>query len=59
MFQYANGSCETMKEAFLALTAQHPQVTLAGAEETIYFTKTQVADLRAVIAAKQEGPPGS
>lgn len=49
MFQYANGSRDSIKAAFAELVGNDLQVVLAQQETTIYFTKTHIADLRAVI----------
>ena len=52
MFQYANGSVETIRDTFGEMSGKNElPVLLARKDTTIYFTKTHVADLRAVIMA--------
>jgi hypothetical protein len=51
MFKYANGSRDVTKALFLRMDGQELEVILAREAETIYFTKTHIADLRAVIEA--------
>lgn len=53
MFQYANGSADLMLEMFVNLGENELEVVLAQQDATIYFTKTHIADLKAVI--KQDG----
>ena len=55
MFEHANGSSETMIEGFVALTGTELQLVLAQ-DASIYFTKTHIADLKAVIE-KDGGQP--
>jgi hypothetical protein len=50
MFQYVNGSNDTLRDLVMALTSNALPVVLAKEETTIYFTKTHVADLKAIIA---------
>ena len=57
MFQYANGSRDLMKEMFVEMEGQQLDVILAQADATIYFTKTHIADLRAVIEVDANGEP--
>lgn len=54
MFQHANGSRDILMESFTDLTDNRLPVVLAQQEETIYFTKTHIADLKAVIGAEEE-----
>ncbi len=49
MFQHANGSTELMCDSFVDLAGNELEVVLAQEDTTIYFTKTHIADLRAVI----------
>jgi hypothetical protein len=52
MFLYANGSSESMKSAFLEMTTNELGLILAQKSTTIYFTKTHIVDLKAVIQAE-------
>lgn len=52
MYMYANGSVETMKEIFLGLDGNELEIALAGENETIYFTRMHIADLRTIIEAE-------
>jgi hypothetical protein len=54
MFQYVNGSADSLQEAFLDLVSNELPVILAQREFTIYFTKTHVADLQEVIRVDNE-----
>ncbi len=49
MYQYANGSKETMKDLFLDLKGNELKIVLARKNKTIYFTTTHIADLRTII----------
>jgi hypothetical protein len=49
MFQHANGSSGSLESTFLTLVGNELSVVLAQSETTIYFTKTHIADLQAVI----------
>ncbi len=49
MFQHANGSSDSIESAFLTLVGNELSVVLAQGDTTIYFTKTHIADLQAVI----------
>lgn len=51
MFQHANGSRDFMKEMFSEITDNTLEVIFAQANATVYFTKTHIADLKAVIEA--------
>lgn len=57
MFQLANGSRDLMKEMFVEMEGQQLKVVLAQSDATIYFTKTHIADLRAVIEVDENGEP--
>lgn len=63
MFQYSNGSKDMMAGMFEQLTGNYLEVVLADRDETIYFTGTHIADLKAVIASERqesgEEPDGS
>jgi hypothetical protein len=49
MYQHANSSHPQMLELFEQLNSNYLAIVLAQEEVTIYFTKTHVADLRAVV----------
>jgi hypothetical protein len=51
MFQHANGSSNSMRSLFLEMTSNELKIVLAQRDATIYFTKTHLADLEAVIQA--------
>ena len=55
MFQHANGSEDSIRQLFLGLEGNELDVVLAQQDITIYFTKTHIADLKAVIEAEQTG----
>jgi hypothetical protein len=59
MFQIVNGSRETMRESFLAIGGNVLAVVLAERDLTIYFSKTHIIDLRAILDAEQSLPPES
>lgn len=52
MFQHASGSRDIIAEMFEEMASNYLEVILAGKDETIYFTATHVADMKAVIAAE-------
>lgn len=52
MYVHANGSRETMMELFRALGGNELEVVLANEDKTIYFTRTHIADLEAIIEAE-------
>jgi hypothetical protein len=54
MFQYANRSGDELLKMFSKITSNELDVVLAQREATIYFTKTHIADLRAVIEVDNE-----
>lgn len=58
MFQHANGSGDLMRKMFVELTGNALDVVLAQQDATIYFTKTHIADLKAVIEKDLEEPDG-
>jgi len=49
MFQYANNSADSIRNALIDLSANELEVVLAQREVAIYFTKTHVADLKELI----------
>ena len=55
MFQYANGSPELLREMVLDVSGNELEVVLAKQDVTIYFTRTHLADLKAVIEADPKG----
>ena len=52
MFQHGNGSRATMRGAFQALTDNELAVFLADQDLTVYFSKTHIIDLNAVLDAE-------
>jgi hypothetical protein len=54
MYRLVNGSGETMREAFQALEDNELSVVLAEQDKTVYFSKTHIIDLKAVLAAEAE-----
>ena len=52
MYRLVNGSRDTMLEAFQALTDNDLAVVLAEHEMTVYFSKTHIIDLKAVLDAE-------
>ena len=52
MYLYANGATEIMKELFMDMEENELEIVLADEDTIVYFTKTHVADLRAIIAAE-------
>jgi hypothetical protein len=55
MYQYANGSREHAKGIFIKMEGNKLNVMLAQQSLSIYFTRTHIADLRAVIEADENG----
>lgn len=58
MYRLVNGSRETMREAFQALTDNELEVVLAEQDLTVYFSKTHIIDLKAVLDAEDSLPAG-
>lgn len=56
MFRLANSSRETTREAFQTLTDNELAVLLAEQDLTIYFSKTHIIDLKAVLDAEDNIP---
>jgi hypothetical protein len=55
MYQYAHGSSDMIDQLVLQCEDGYVEVILAGKDETLYFTKTHLNDLRAIIqSADQE-----
>lgn len=49
MFQYALGSGDLIREMFLVCDDGNLEIILAGRDASIYFTRTHLADLKAVM----------
>jgi hypothetical protein len=56
MFQHANGSTDDLRDLVAKTSGNELAVVLAREDATIYFTKTHLADLKAIIAADPSGP---
>lgn len=54
MFQHANGNRDELKERFLALEGNELEVELARKKRKVYFTKTHMADLKALMRSESE-----
>ena len=54
MFLYANGSADSMLTTIGQLNGNNFQIVLAQKDDTIYFTKTHVADLREIVRVDSE-----
>jgi len=54
MFQHANGSSELMQDMFLQIVGNELVIVLAQQDMAIYFTKTHIADMKAVIEAEMK-----
>ncbi|WP_372502278.1 hypothetical protein P7L66_12580 [Tistrella mobilis] len=54
MFQYTNGSRDQLKGMIIQASANELEIILAQQPTQIYFTKTHLSDLRALIAAEDE-----
>ncbi len=53
MYRHVNGSRDTMRAAFEALNCNELDVALAHQELTIYFSRTHILDLGAILEAEQ------
>ena len=49
MFKHANGTTEEMKDFFLEIESNELDVVLAEEDASIYFTRTHIVDLKALI----------
>src|SRR5205823_6206076 len=58
MFQYANGSSDSMQSDFAGLSVNELTVLLAQKDLTIYFTKTHTIDLKEVIRVDRTDATG-
>jgi hypothetical protein len=56
MFRLVNGSKDRMREAFQALQGNELSVLLSEQEKTVYFSKTHIIDLKAVLEAERSLP---
>jgi len=56
MFRFANGSKQSLTDSIVQQTGNQVPVVLATQEVTIYFTKTHLADLQAIIKADADEP---
>lgn len=56
MYRLVNGSRKTMREAFQALNDNELEVVLAEQDLTVYFSKTHIIDLKAVLDAEDSLP---
>lgn len=52
MFELVNGSKDIIKDMFSDLSSNELEVILAKSDQTIYFTKTHIADLKSVIKSE-------
>jgi len=57
MYRLVNDSRSTMREAFLAMDGNELAVVLADRDMTIYFSRTHIIDLRAVLDAEDSLTP--
>lgn len=56
MFRFANGSKQSLTESITLQTGNEVPVVLANQELMIYFTKTHLADLQAIIKTEANEP---
>ncbi|KUL01410.1 MAG: Uncharacterized protein XE11_2137 [Methanomicrobiales archaeon 53_19] len=59
MFQHANASRNSMRHLFKNMQGDLLEIVLAKKPERIYFTKTHLADLNAVLASEESSYLGS
>ena len=59
MFKHANGSRDQLKEMVIEARANELEIMLAQHPTQVYFTKTHLFDLRAVIAVESEHDNGA
>ena len=57
-FRHVNGTKDMMLDLFCDLDSEELEVILAQNDETIYFTKTHIADLKEVLAIDRQSDPG-
>ena len=53
MYMHANGSKETMKDAFLSFDGNELEVVLAEETATVYFNSVHILDLEAIIESEE------
>ncbi|WP_334545049.1 sacsin N-terminal ATP-binding-like domain-containing protein [Rhizobium leguminosarum] len=58
MYAHTNGSAEFLKDGFLEVECNEIEVIIAQRDETIYFTRTHIADLKAVIESDEAEESG-
>lgn len=54
MFRYALGSRDSLQDRIAALQVNEFNITLAGEETTLHFTKNHITDLQAILQAEKE-----
>ena len=52
MFQHANSTKDIMKEMIFDLSNNELEVVLAQRNETIYFTKTHIAEIKIILSVE-------
>ncbi|HEP6426260.1 TPA: hypothetical protein VDB83_000524 [Burkholderia cenocepacia] len=57
MYRFVNGSKETTRDEFQAIEGNELPVVLAEKDVTVYFSKTHIVDLKAVLEAEESLPP--
>lgn len=57
MYRLVNGSREMMRGAFQVIDGNELPVVLAEKDMTVYFSKTHIVDLKAVLEAEESLPP--
>jgi type IV secretory pathway VirB10-like protein len=57
MYRFVNGSKETTRDEFQAIDGNELPVVLAEKDVTVYFSKTHIVDLKAVLEAEESLPP--
>lgn len=57
MYRLVNGSKETTRDKFQAIEGNELPVVLAEKDVTVYFSKTHIVDLKAVLEAEESLPP--
>jgi hypothetical protein len=57
MYRLVNGSKEAMREEFQSIEGNELPVVLAEKDLTIYFSKTHIVELQAVLEAEESLPP--
>jgi len=57
MYRLVNDSKETIRESFESIESNELPIILAEKDITIYFSKTHIVDLKAVLEAEESLPP--